>query len=399
MPTSTYLGMLGRAPLAVAAALALSGCGGEDIASSGADATALKRFYISASSVEALDRSLDSIEPAVEQLFPNDPLRPEDYLKPMSCLGHYGPIGPWGPLGLLGPVGKSSWNPSVYVSGSSSVAWSDWAKELDDQGGPLSADGPLGKRGPLGSAYWEDLPSVNDFGKQLQAGGVWTVLGPVGPLGPLGPLGALGPVGGHGYSADDAGNYLDETGDVVRSVEVPWDSDEKRTYELYEQYEDEQATAMTDNDTSFMVSASAWSDAKEYAFSSGSTQFVTVAVVPESASMFLPQAMGVLFAASTIGYDEPAIAPTARLTTDDFDLEILDDSGKVLATSTSKKFPDWIQLTASKGKVLRARVTMKSTWDGFGASPISGRFRLLVTGSTKYLSKSDIRGDHQVKLP
>ena len=398
-PYPCYARGLQTAALLSGLALSVAACGDQDTASTDADATATKKFFVSAASVEALNRSLDSVKPAVEELFPSDPLRPQDYLKPMSCLGFYGPIGPWGPLGLLGPVGKSSWNPSVYASGSSAVAWSGWAKELDENDGPLSADGPLGSRGPLGQAYWDDLPSINDFGKQLQAGGVWAVLGPVGPLGPLGALGPLGPVGAHGFAADEAGNYLDDGGEVVRSVEVPWDDEETRGYELFEQYEEEYALSLEDNDTSFMVSGSAWSEADEFQLSSSSAQFVTIAVVPESASMFLPQAMGVLFAAAAIGYDEPPIAPTSSFTTDDFDLELLDADGKVVAASASRKFPDWIQIAVPKGKVLRARISMHSTWDTFGASRISGRYRLFVTGSTKHFAKTDIRGDHQIKLP
>jgi hypothetical protein len=44
--------------------------------------------------------------------------------------------------------------------------------------GPLSNVGPLSERGPLSyNAYYKTLPRLNAFGKQLQAGGVWTVLG------------------------------------------------------------------------------------------------------------------------------------------------------------------------------------------------------------------------------
>src|SRR5687768_15576743 len=85
------------------------------------EAQAATRFFVSASSVAALDGSLESITPAVQRLFPADPLVPEDYLEPMSCLGYYGPIGPWGPLALLGPLGRGGWTPAAYVSGKKSV--------------------------------------------------------------------------------------------------------------------------------------------------------------------------------------------------------------------------------------------------------------------------------------
>jgi hypothetical protein len=390
--------MLERASSWVLVAVLASGCGSaEEPAAVVGEAQAATRFFVSASTIEALDGSLASVKPAVEELFPADPLLPEDYLKPMSCLGYYGPIGPWGPLGLLGPLGRDGWTPAAYVSGKKSVAWSEWAKELDDVEGPLSADGPLGSNGPLGAAYWETLPSINDFGEQLQAGGVWAVLGPTGPLGPLGALGPLGPIGAHGLSTDDAGNYVADDGSVVRTIDVPWDAETTRRYELFEEYDAEHARAMSDNDASFM--ASAWlssSKVHEYAFASRDTQFVTVVVVPESASMFLPQAMSVLFAAAAIRFDTPAIAPVPSMTTDDFDLEILAD-GAPIAESTTDDMVDWVHVRVPKGKKLSARVTRKSTWDPFGVSPISGRYRIYVTGSTKHISKTSIRGGHQIK--
>jgi hypothetical protein len=377
-------------------ALLLLGCSSPPV-EQGYDAQESSK-YVSASSVEALNGDLSSVDPPVERLFANDPLRPEDYLKPMSCLGYYGPIGPWGPLALLGPVGDAVWNPSQYVSGDDSVAWSGWAETIDDVDGPLSADGPLGKNGPLGDAYWETLPELNDFGKQLQGGGVWTVLGPLGPLGPLGALGPLGPVGAHGLTASDSGEYVDDGGDVIRTVKVPWEGSETRTYELYENYTAEQAQSMTDNDTSFMVSSRGRrGEAQEFSMRSREAQRVTIVVVPESASMFYPQAMSVLFAAAVIGYNIPPVAPAFVYTTDDFDLEVLRD-GELVAESNSAERIDWIQLSAPRDSDLVVRVTLVSSWDSWSLSPISRRYRLFVTGSTKHLRESDIRGDHQVSL-
>ena len=130
---------------------------------------------VTASSVSALQQSLTSIQPPVVT-----PDNPEDYLSVTSALGYSGPIGPLGPLSVLGPVGNNTWNPSTYISGLGN--WSLWATQLSQLSGPLSANGPLGDQGPLtATSYYQLLPSINDFAKQTQAGGVWGILGPLGP--------------------------------------------------------------------------------------------------------------------------------------------------------------------------------------------------------------------------
>src|SRR5690606_28630535 len=93
--------------------------------------------------------------------------------------------------------GKEMWNPAKWISGT--VGWSRLAEILGWWNGPMSEWGPLGPEGPLSeTAYCHTLPLLGDnsgltFSKQLQAGGLWTVLGPAGPLGPLGPLGPWDP--------------------------------------------------------------------------------------------------------------------------------------------------------------------------------------------------------------
>jgi hypothetical protein len=87
-----------------------------------------------------------------------------------------------GPLGVLGPIGTNLWNPSLWMKAVGD--WTSWSRQIAH-----STNAPLGPSGPL--AHYKDLPALNDFGKHLQAQGLWTSLG---PLGPLGPLGVLGPV-------------------------------------------------------------------------------------------------------------------------------------------------------------------------------------------------------------
>ncbi len=309
-------------------------------------------FYITASSVEDLNESLTSVSPSVD-----DPTDAEDYLDSSSCLGYNGPVGPYGPLGILGPVGSNTWNVSYWMSGA--YDWSDWDDEID---GPLSEAGPLGSSGPLSDdAYYTDLPAINDFAKQLQAGGVWTVLGPVGPLGPLGALGPVGPIGAHGYSTDYDGSYI-ENSTEMRTVDVDYEGS-SRTYELYENYTESYAKSKTDNDTSFMVEgyiSYPYTETDTYEFESGSAQFVTIAVVGE-------------------------------YTLDDFDLTITDEYGTEIATSNTYDFTDWVQLEVPANTTLKAEVTLYSTYHIYTKD-----YRLFVTGSSEYISTTDITGDHQI---
>ncbi|THB74163.1 MAG: hypothetical protein D6B28_02580 [Gammaproteobacteria bacterium] len=310
--------------------------------------------YISASSVESLNGSLVSVTPAVVT-----PSNAADYLDEDSALGYNGPIGSYGPLGMLGPIGDNSWNVSYWMSAIGD--WSEWSDDMTDHGGPLSEDGPLGPYGPIShDAYYIDLPAINDFGKQLQAGGVWTVLGPVGPLGALGPLGPLGPIGAHGYATDWDGRYVEN--DVeVRTVDVPYEGS-VRTYELVENYDEDYAKSMTDNDTSFMVEgyiSYPYSEKDTYTFTSAVGQYVTILVLPE-------------------------------YTLDDFDFVVKDDEGNVVADSNSTDFVDWIQIQVPANTTLTVEVELYST-----AHYLTKDYRLFVTGSTEYINSSDITGDHQ----
>ncbi|MBZ4416724.1 hypothetical protein [Myxococcus sp. RHSTA-1-4] len=313
--------------------------------------------YVSASSVEALNGSLSSVQPAVLT-----PSNAASYLSSSSALGYDGPLGPYGPLGMLGPIGDNMWNPSYWISAIGD--WSDWSDDMTDLGGPLSEAGPLGPTGPLSAtAYWVDLPAINDFGKQLQAGGVWTVLGPVGPLGALGPLGPLGPVGAHGYATDSDGRYVHNSVEM-RTVSVPY-SGSTRVYGLYEKYTESYAKTKTDNDTSFMVEgyiAYPYDEIDSYPFYSGESQFVTILLTP-------------LYAL------------------DDFDLYVSDQTGQVLAYSSSGPFVDYVQVKVPANTLLVAHVQLYST-----GHYLTKDYRLYVTGSTQHINTTDITGNHQVPV-
>jgi hypothetical protein len=138
----------------------------------------------------------------------------------------------------------------------------------------------------------------------------------------------------------------------------------------------------------------------EYGFTSAADQFVTIVVVPESALMFMPQAMSVLFAASVIDYDTPAVAPLWPQLTDDFDIELA-AGGEVVARSSAAEQVDWIQARVPAGAELSARITAVSNWStesGF-PSPLSGDYRLFVVGSTEHIQSASVSGAHQSTGP
>ena len=337
-------------------------------------------IYVSASSVEKVKGSLKSVQPPVRT-----PSQPAQYLASSGCLGGLGPIGAWGPAAALGPIGDSTWNPSVWVEAAAAVEdavlgpLADLFKQLF---GPSDETGPLGPNGPLSDqAYGVTLPGINDFCKQLQAGGVWTVLGPVGFMNPAGAFGPLGPIGDHpAGDADDEGNY------PARSWNVRWSDSSgaacNRTYGLYEKYTEERAKAMTDNDTSFVVfgSIKTTSEQDVYTFMSPETQFVTAILVAENGL-------------------------------DDFDLQLNgvvsnSDGGSDLNSLclgvpppvcvwppvNTGHYIDWVQLHVGAQQKLTATVTAKKLGSPFFT------YRLYVVGSTQYINTTDITGAHQGSL-
>jgi hypothetical protein len=342
--------------------LLVAGCSGgaaqEATTGDEANQTSATNWYISASTVESMRESLSSVTPKVHPSS-NGFDDPEMFLSNDSALGPAGPLSAWGPLGALGPIGDASWNVSAWMSAAGD--FTDMTKA------PIGADGPLGSKGPLSSqAYSKDLPAINDFGKQLQAGGVWTALGPLGPLGPVGSFGSV---------ADRDGNYK-KKGQIVRTVDVPFDGD-TRTYGLVENYTEAAAKGMNDNDTSFMVHGDIEDPGHEtdaYDFTSGETQYVTITLVPENSLS-------------------------------DFDVDLADGGGHVVASSRSDgsqslfgalpvnqgHYIDFIQLHVEEGSKFTAKVTAKT-------APVTSGYRLIVVGSTKNIPLSDIHGKHQAAL-
>lgn len=374
---------------------------------------------VTAVSVQTLANGFAGVEPPVDRFVVGDPLRPTDYLRPMSALGPYGPLGGFGPLGVLGPVGDRSWNSSTWID--VGAPWDGFAALLTDASGPLSSQGPLGHDGPLGAGYAQDFgnrfPSIeNDFIVQLEQGGVFAPLGRVGPLGALGPLGPLGPVGAHGYERDAKGNYTpkerchhDAPDRICRTVDVSWDGDEVRTYELFESYTEAHALAMDDNDTSFMVEGKIEVGAEDvYSFTTSENRFVTVVAFGIWTKYPPVTAAQLLLSASLIGFATPTIVPgfvfpfnvyDHDTSFDDIDLvlEITVDGETTQVVSDTASFVDWIHVRVPAGAEMHAGVQLASAWSAPWRT-ISPAYRLFVVGSTPELTDSGIRGPHQIPL-
>jgi hypothetical protein len=332
-------------------------------------------FAITANTLEQLktvsDRdpgtAIKEVNPEVSYS-PNMVYPPKTYLQYDSALGNEGPLGSMGPLGVLGPIGRETWNPAGWISFFSLVfgdAWEVMFPILIPNTAPFGIDGPLGINGPLTSApYCRDLAAINSFGKHLQAGGVWSSLGPLGTLGPLGPLGALGPAGEAAviYRIDQNGQYIDVFGNVARTQTIRHASGiPYRTYDLYENYQEEFAKNMNDNDTSFMVmgTLATPSEIDNYPFISNVDQYVSVVIVPVNIY-------------------------------DNFKLTVSDLTGRTYqSVDTLGRFVNNIQIRVQAGTRLKASVIQ-------GDARYMGEYRLFVIGSTEYINGTDITGLHQI---
>jgi hypothetical protein len=180
-------------------------------------------------------------------------------------------------------------------------------------------------------------------------------------------------------------------------VEVPYGSATRR-YELYELYRDEYAHALGyGNDTSFLVERSylAPGGSVDYRFTSTSTQWVTINIVPMWMRYDLPTLSGHVATAAGNQLDYPSGAARGSALVDDFDLQLTDDTGRVLATSDSVELADTIQVQVAAGSRLTLRVTyyQRGSYVGYHDG-----YRLFVTGSTPYLTSTDITGAHQRPL-
>jgi len=176
----------------------------------------------------------------------------------------------------------------------------------------------------------------------------------------LGPLGPLGPIGAHGYHNDSNGQYLDNSGNVVRTFDAPYDTSSKRTWELYEYYTQKFAISFGQNDCSFLVEGIAGEygdNGDTYSFTSYYDQYVTILLVP------LKQL-------------------------DDFDMEI-SINGNGLINSNTTLFIEWAQIRVPKNTKITAKVVLSSS-----GHMLQKDYRLYVTGSSQWFDATNIKGAH-----
>ena len=78
---------------------------------------------------------------------------------------------------------------------------------------------------------------------------------------------------------------------------------------------------------------------------------------------------------------------------DNFDITIKSPEGRVLATSHSSCYIDWVQVQAPRGGRMTVEVSLAAS-----GHVLAKTYRLYVVGSGENFSQTDIRGDHQLPL-
>jgi hypothetical protein len=384
------------------------GRGGEKPCTTEAASTMKAGDSLSASSVEALGRDVSSITPRIPDAGQGSP--PERLLRPIGAQGHFGPVGPWGPLGRYGPLGADAdagdrW--LKLVRGNPLLDW--FTESFASSTGPqaLGPNGPLGPKGPVSkTAYCSQLPGINSYAKQLQAGGIYAPLGPTGALGPYGLLGPLGPRGSLAKHFDPGdGNYRKD-GRVLRKVPaaVPWSSSTRRLYPLVENYPAGKAPR-TGLDTSFAATDTIkLHGTKRYRITSDEAQFVTVLLVPDGGFKTLRGMLaGPIPALShpanfgSVDYEDVVVygsrLPSAEKITDGYRLSVTDGEGREVGVSDTKRFANWTQIKVPRAAHLTVNVTLRSVWEKQQPTP-ARKYRLVVTGATDWTQATDITGDH-----
>lgn len=131
--------------------------------------------------------------------------------------------------------------------------------------------------------------------------------------------------------------------------------------------------------------------ADTFRFRSAEDQFVTVLVLPEKARLSFGTAMAeAQYSAMWNGLSSPsAWNSDFAQNFDDFDLEILDAAGAVIARSNLADGTDWVQLEVPAGTELRARVRLRSSFH-----EETRPSRLFVVGSTGERNTTEVKGPH-----
>jgi hypothetical protein len=128
------------------------------------------------------------------------------------------------------------------------------------------------------------MPKINDFTSHMQGLGLWSILGPIGPLGALGALGPLGPVGIHGLRINENGEYINEFGQIQKSVTAFYNETMNITWPLYEHYLNKNyvlnLSKQYELDTSFMLRSEADVNGDIFNIKITEPQFISILVTP-----------------------------------------------------------------------------------------------------------------------
>ncbi|CAF0778127.1 unnamed protein product [Adineta ricciae] len=306
--------------------------------------------YVTASSIEALHEDIHLVQP-----LPVDcgRLSCDFYLSSSSALGSHGPLSAYGPLGMVGPVGHNTWNPTAWRPDSAHIIeWMTSNMLFGLENNPLSSAGPLSSE-----SYHETLPSINDFGKHLQALGLWGVLGPLGPLGTLGPLGPLGPTGPY--------NTMNLEGH--HSVSVHLAATEIHNFDLVEVLDESRVHESLDCSFMILGTISFHRETDSYFFNCAPNQFVTIVLVPEH----------------SLDYFNMSLYSNGS-------------SSEHIASSDSMKYINFIQLGLMKNTNGSFRIDV--SLHEMHQFILAHSYRLIVTGSHDLLDldkeENNIRGPH-----
>ncbi len=253
---------------------------------------------------------------------------------------------------------------------------------------------PASNMGPLNDQAYNSAmkPILNVFGgmrpflgatvrestEQLEAGGALGIAGRSGINGVKGWSGLAGPNGGFmtkGLTVNGHGDYVNAQGKIVEQVEVAWSATESRPVRLVQKYTAARADQFSKNgklDSTFMVDSTPMARA-------GETRTYKINVPANE-----------MLNVSVLAADELSCIGAS-----DFDLEILDVKGNVIANSIEKGV-DFIQMYNAKERQLQVRVTLKENARVFSKPT---QFRLMVdTGGTELKPSSKTEGAHRMPL-
>ena len=321
--------------------------------------------------------------------------------------GRGSPLGANGPLSAVKNVGTASTGgPADFIA--KAAATKDWRDSLalvpksqdffSNDYNPVGAESALNEQKYLAamfplylgaSAMPGGLSNVGTI-EALQPGGTLGIAGRGGINNAAGWMGALGPTGAYAtrglHVKASTGDYVDAKGKVVGQIDrVKWDDTESRSLPLVEKYSAARAKQLSDAgtlDASWMVDQAIKRDGDtvSYKFTAPAGQFLNLVVLPADQD----SAKGTL----------PTTKPSAQ---SDFDLEVLNSKGEVIANSIQRDGNiDWIQMYNPEQKELIVRVSLKS--HSVSSKGKDTKFRLVVdTASDKVKPVDTVQGAHQLK--